>query len=150
MTVTSGETKIDRLESRAEILDLVSKYCLGCDRRNLEEFLSIWHDDGVFDLGELFGEYAGTAGIEEAANILWQALTFTRHWTTNLVIEFDGPDDATGRSDVTFDCEDAEGRFFIGAASYDDVFQRRDGIWKVSRRAVDIQYRKALDIPDYE
>ena len=149
MSDADQQRQIDELQSRVAIGDLVSKYCFGCDGRDIEKWNSIWHEDAVYDIGEAFGEFSGSSGVEEAARTMWAALNFTRHWTTNLVIDFDGSDRATGRCDVCFDCEDAEGRLFFGAASYNDVFERRDGAWKISRREVVIHHRKVVEAPEY-
>ena len=61
--------------------------------------------------------------------------------TSNLVVEFTGPDTANGLCDV--DCmgllTDSTEATFVGA-TYKDRFTRRDGIWRISEREVTIHY----------
>ena len=46
------ERKLDELESRAAIRDLVTDYCQGFDNHNWEQFISIWHEDAVWEILE--------------------------------------------------------------------------------------------------
>ena len=131
-------TRLDRLESRHHIEALVSNYCHGFDKRDYERFLSIWWDDCVWKIGPPFGDFAGHEGIHEAIHeVLWPAWAQSQHVTSNLVVEFIGPDAANGLCDV--DCmgllTDSTEATFVGA-TYKDSFARRDGIWRISEREV--------------
>jgi hypothetical protein len=133
---------IDRLQSRQDIEDLVSNYCHGFDKRDYSLFLSIWWSDCVWKIGPPFGDFSGHDGIHSAIHdVLWPAWAQSQHVTSNLVIQFTGPDDATGICDV--DCmgllADSVEATFVGA-TYRDQFQRRDGIWKIAEREVAIHY----------
>ncbi|HKQ94834.1 MAG TPA: nuclear transport factor 2 family protein [Aestuariivirgaceae bacterium] len=140
----------EEVASRIAISDLVAKYCHGCDDHDLETWLSIWSDDVVYAAPNVLGTFEGTKGIREAADVIWSALPVTKHWTTNLLLDFDGPDRAKGRSDVTFDCEDTEGRTMFGAATYHDIFERRDGSWRIVRREIVVHYQKLIEIRPFE
>jgi 3-phenylpropionate/cinnamic acid dioxygenase small subunit len=150
MSKRSLEERIDELESRAAINELLAEYCRGCDTNDEEAFIAIWHDDAQYPLGPLFGEFKGHDGIREAIHIIWDALPTTRHWTTNAVITFQDADHARSRSDVTFECTDTQGRFLSGAATYHDEFERRDGVWKFTKRVVDTQYRNLVEVANYD
>lgn len=94
--------RLDLLASRWAIHDLVSNYCHGMDKHDLERFSSVWHEDARFMPGEQFGVFEGRAAIERAAQeLIWPGLPTTRHHTVNLVVTFDGDDKATGLSDVS-------------------------------------------------
>ena len=45
------ERRIDEIESRNAMRDLVSNYCHGFDRRDWDCFIGIWHEDAVWDIG---------------------------------------------------------------------------------------------------
>lgn len=141
-TVEQLLERIDRLESRAAMRDLVTDYCHGFDRGDFDRFLAIWWDDCTWDIGPPFGEFAGHAGIEKAVKeVLWPVWRETHHLTTNLRIRFDGPDDAHGECDV--DCMGAtraDDLVQMISATYRDHFQRRDGVWKIKRRDVTMHY----------
>ena len=68
------EDRLDQVESRFAMLDLVSDYCHGFDKHDWERFLGIWWDDCVWEIGPPFGDFKGHNGIREAVKeILWPA-----------------------------------------------------------------------------
>ncbi len=134
--------RMERLESRYEIEALVSNYCHGFDKRDFDRFLSIWSDDCVWKIGPPFGDFSGHEGIHEAIHeVLWPAWARSQHVTSNLVVEFDGADSATGICDV--DCmgllAGSDEATFVGA-TYRDRFVRSEGAWKIAEREVTIHY----------
>lgn len=139
------EARIDRIESRAAMHDLVSDYCHGFDKRDWDRFLAIWWEDCVWEIGPPFGNFEGHAGIEHAVKeILWPAWLASTHFTTNLVVTFDGPDQATGICDVDCIGTTADGVAQTIAATYRDRFERRGGVWKIARRHVTMHHFSAL------
>ena len=104
MTASVGELvrRIDELESRAVLRDLVSDYCRGFDTKDWDRFVSIWHEDAVWEIGPPFGTFEGHAGIREAVfDVLYPLWRETHHLTSNLKLEFDGwnlPDCVTASS----------------------------------------------------
>ena len=134
--------RLDQLESRHQIEALVSNYCHGFDKRDYDRFLSIWWEDCVWKIGPPFGDFTGHDGIHEAIyEVLWPAWSQSQHVTSNLVLEFSGPDAASGLCDV--DCmgllTDSLEATFVGA-TYQDSYTRRDGVWRISEREVTIHY----------
>lgn len=134
--------RIDQLESRIALRDLVSDYCHGFDKREYDRFLSIWWEDCVWDIGPPFGRFEGHDGVHEAVHdVLWPAWRETHHLTTNLRLEFSDADNASGICDVDCmgtlnegpDCQ-------VVGATYSDQFQRRNGAWKIRERTVKIHY----------
>ena len=134
--------RIDQLESRIAIRDLASDYCHGFDKRAFDRFLAIWWPDCVWDIGPPFGRFEGHDGIRQAVHeVLWPAWQESHHLTTNQVITFRDPDHVSAVCDVDCvgtlagdtDCQ-------IVGATYTDELERRDGIWKISRRSVQIHY----------
>ena len=133
--------RVDELESRAAMRDLVSDYCIGFDRHDWDRFISIWHEDAVWAIGEPFGDFVGHEGIREAVfDVLYPAWRETNHLTTNLRIVFSDADHAVGTSDV--DCMGANPEDVVQmvGATYTDTFERRDGVWKIARRDVCMHY----------
>ena len=134
--------RVDELESRIAIRDLVSDYCHGFDKRDYDRFLAIWWEDCVWDIGPPFGRFEGHPGIHEAIyDVLWPAWQESHHLTTNQVIRFSDPDNASSVCDV--DCVGTltsdEGCQIVGA-TYSDQLQRRAGAWKIKQRDVRIHY----------
>jgi len=137
--------RVDELESRAAIRDLVSDYCSGFDQHDWERFIAIWHEDAVWAIGEPFGDFVGHDGIHKAVfEVLYPAWRETHHLTTNLTLEFSDPDHALGRCDV--DCMGAtpDGVVQAVGATYTDSFERRTGVWKIARRDVQMHFFNAV------
>jgi ketosteroid isomerase-like protein len=133
--------RIDELESRVALRDLVTDYCQGFDRGDFDRFLSIWWEDCVWNIGPPFGTFEGHAGIHRAVKeVLWPAWRETHHLTSNLKLRFDGPDSAHGECDV--DCMGAlrDDSVQMISATYRDHFVRRHGLWKILRRDVVMHY----------
>lgn len=133
--------RVDRLESRQAMRDLVTDYCQAFDGVDFPRFLSIWWDDCVWDIGPPFGRFDGHAGIEKAVReVLWPVWRETHHLTSNLRVTFDDADNARGVCDV--DCMGSlrDDSVQMISATYTDHFQRRAGTWKILRRDVVIHY----------
>lgn len=132
------DARLDRIESRFAIEDLIAAYAKGFDHEDPELLHGIWHEDAVLDFGEAFGVHEGIDAIRTAADGFWGAITWMHHWQATPLIEIDG-DRATAW--VALDClvrHGEEGPIRVGGY-YEDVFERRDGVWKFAKRMCDIQ-----------
>ena len=139
------QSRIDELESRAALHDLVTDYCLGFDTKDWDRFISIWHNDAVWEIGPPFGTFEGHAGIRRAVyDVLYPVWRETHHLTSNLRLTFSNPDFAHGVCNV--DCMGATQDNVVQmiSATYTDDFSRRDGVWKITRRGVVIHYFNAI------
>ena len=133
--------RVDELESRAALRDLVSDYCIGFDTRDIERFMAIWHEDAVWEIGPPFGNFAGAKNIRRAVmDILFPAWRETHHLASNLVLQFMDADHARGVCNV--DCMGATPDDVVQmvGASYADDFERRGGVWRIARRVVALHY----------
>jgi 3-phenylpropionate/cinnamic acid dioxygenase small subunit len=137
--------RVDELESRAALRDLASDYCIGFDDHDWKRFIAIWHRDAVWDIGPPFGAFGGHAGIHRAVHdVLYPFWRETHHLSTNLTVAFSDADHATGRCDV--DCMGAAKDDVVQmvGATYFDVFERRNGTWKIAHRRVKIHFFNAM------
>ena len=133
--------RIDRLESRIALRDLVTDYCQAFDGLDFDRFLRIWWADCVWDIGPPFGRFDGHEGIRRAVQeVLWPVWRETHHLTSNLRLAFEDADSAHGVCNV--DCMGATRDNVVQmiSATYRDHFQRRDGEWRILRRDVTIHY----------
>jgi 3-phenylpropionate/cinnamic acid dioxygenase small subunit len=134
-------SRIDELESRAALRDIVTDYCLGFDNHDWDRFIGIWHPDAVWEIGPPFGTFTGHEGIREAVyEILYPVWRETHHLTSNLRLSFSDPDHAHGVCNV--DCMGATTDDIVQmiSATYTDDFERREGAWKIAKRHVVIHY----------
>ncbi|MFO1376017.1 MAG: nuclear transport factor 2 family protein [Steroidobacteraceae bacterium] len=133
--------RIDELESRAALHELVTDYCLGFDTRDWDRFIAIWHPDAVWDIGPPFGSFSNLEGIRKAVyEVLYPVWRETHHLTSNLRLVFRDADHAHGICDC--DCMGATRDDVVQmiSATYTDDFERRNGVWKIARRGVVIHY----------
>lgn len=144
-TVDKLMRRIDELESRAALRDLVTDYCLGFDRHEWDRFMSIWHPDAVWEIGPPFGTFTHHAGIRKAVEeVLYPVWRETHHLTSNLRLTFSDTDHAHGICNV--DCMGATKDNVVQmiSATYTDDFARRNGVWKIAKRAVVIHYFNSI------
>jgi len=147
MTVSSAALaglleRLDELESRNAIQDLVTDYCQGFDKKNVERFLSIWWDDCVWDIGgKPFGDFSGLTEIERAYHdLIWPTWRETHHLTTNLRLWFEEKDRARGECDVDVMGASPTNELIVVGATYHDQFERRNGVWKILLRKVQMHF----------
>jgi ketosteroid isomerase-like protein len=142
MTMPSLEERIQLLEDREAIRELVAKYCRGVDGRDEDLFMSIWTDDAKYLIGGPFGDHEGLDGIKGILHGLWTTFTEMHHWATNVVIEVDG-DEARSWVNADVTGTDTKGNALMFAATYTDRLRRDPtgpGGWKFTERDIDLHY----------
>lgn len=135
--MTDIEERLDAIESRIAIEQLISNYTHAFDRRDRTLLASLWHDDASFSLGEIGGPFHGPDGIVEGAETLWSANAVMHHWMANVVISVDG-EHGTARSAVDVMVANVDdGPTQVGGLYVDS---RRRGEWKFSTREFTADY----------
>ncbi len=135
------DTRLELLEARNALLDLISGYAQGFDNHDAELLRSIWHEDAVLDLGEIFGCHRGLDAIMAAADQFWTGAPHMHHWMANPLAEID-LEAGTATASTALDCLST----FAGAGTshiggrYRDKFVRVDGRWVISERTLDVQF----------
>ena len=123
------EARVDRLESLEAIRQLVSKYSLSLDMRDLDAHVNLFAED--------IRVSKNTSGREALKRWLDDTLRFqftgTSHHIGNHIIEFDDPDRAHG---VVYSKNEHEtGReWVLMQMLYWDDYERIDGVWYFRRR----------------
>jgi hypothetical protein len=125
---------ITELAARQNIKNALDNYALGMDLRDPERFLSAWHTDAVFDQDNPKGIFNGHDEILGWVEDVWLLYRLTVHVTTNHTIEFETETAATGVGHVIGTLLPADGTYQIGAATYYDKYECRDGVWRMAFR----------------
>lgn len=122
-----------QLLDRIALIDLVMRYCRGCDRRDFALVRSLYHDDAIDEHGTMF-----RGGPDEFVAWLPQATApweLTRHEISNSVLAIAG-DEAEGEHLVRawHRTPPPDRTEFIVHGRYLDRYARRDGEWKFLHR----------------
>jgi uncharacterized protein (TIGR02246 family) len=145
--VFTSEARLQQLEDRFAIQDLVAAYCRAIDDRDLEAFVSLFtedcrmrHQDGRMDvsgrdaLHAYYAERFPTYGV-------------TFHYPHAHSVTFDGTDRAGGWVSAHAEM-DLGGEFTLAAFRYSDQYVRDQGTWRFSERVLACWYYMRLaDLP---
>ena len=141
-TPQSLEDRIDRLESLDEIRQLVAKYCLALDMRDLDALVGLFPEDVRVSCEE-----RGSLPLKRwFDDTLRNQFTGTAHVTGNHVIEFDDAEHARG---LVYSRNEHEtySAWVIMTMMYWDRYERIDGRWLFRRRLPLYWYATDLNAP---
>lgn len=129
-----AEDAILALLTKQEITELLYRVARGTDRGDVELFASCFHADGT--------DYHGLANgpVRNILNVLGRSkLLLSQHAITNVLIDLDG-DKARAEScfNALHQSRDDAGQLWdeMIRGRYLDRLERREGVWKISRRVV--------------
>lgn len=130
--------RVDRLEARAEIGELVSAYAVACDEHDMPRLTSL------FTMDARFGSPSGVMVAEgrDAITAMFVRMFSIRgpayHWTHDHFVGFvDGdPDRATGGLVLTHAETSPGGQASLAAMRYEDGYRRIDGRWLFEKRVI--------------
>ncbi len=143
------ETRLERIEAHREISDVVYRFCRAVDRSDLDAIAPLFHDNAVDNHAFYEGD---VPGLVEWLRNRHRNILHASHNVSNLLIEWADPDRALVESRVIvcirYNPEGgaafakaaglslAVNRFVdvLSFARYIDVFERRDGQWKIASR----------------
>ncbi|MCX2979246.1 nuclear transport factor 2 family protein [Halieaceae bacterium IMCC14734] len=139
--------RIDRLESLDEIRQLVAKYSLSLDMRDLDAHVGLFAADI-----RVSREHVGRAHLKHwLDDTLRLQFTGTSHHVGNHIIEFDDPDHAHGvlysKNEHETPCADGSTEWVIMQMLYWDDYERVDGRWFFRRRLPCYWYATDLNKP---
>jgi ketosteroid isomerase-like protein len=136
----TAEARLRRLEDRAELAELIARYAIAVDDRDLEAIGALFTPDGAFRSKDGVMAAHGTAAVLEQFRGRFRALKLSNHFSHDHIFEFGAdPDAATGL--VTAHAEVwRNGRALIGALRYQDTYRRHQGRWCFADRLLFFLY----------
>jgi hypothetical protein len=136
------EARIDRLESLDAIRQLVSKYALSLDMRDVDAHVNLFAED-IRVSRNAAGRPALKIWLDQ---MMRDQFTGTSHHIGNHIIEFDDPDHAHG---VVYSKNEHEtgNEWIIMQMMYWDNYERIDGSWYFRRRLPCYWYATDLNKP---
>jgi ketosteroid isomerase-like protein len=133
--------RITRLEARAEIGELATRYAIACDEHDIPHLESLFTPDAVFDSPN--GEMLAT-GRQEVIDMFCKVLA-TRgpgyHWTHDHIIRFDRGSETAASGMLLSHAETTpSGTHSLSAMKYDDEYRFEDGSWRFAKRSISFLY----------
>ncbi|MGO4689655.1 nuclear transport factor 2 family protein [Glaciibacter sp. 2TAF33] len=138
---SSDADRMGELLDRADITDVIGRYCFGMDSRDWEMYRGAWTDEMKTDLIELSGSQVGRTTIStddwvEALKAFFSEMEFSQHLKTPVAFEFDETrDNATVLSVM-------QGKHWASTRTgehisttvgyYRDTFTRTDDGWRMT------------------
>lgn len=142
---------LEELSARAQIHDVLLRYCRGLDRVDMSLVRGAFHTDAWIDFPESL-HIGGVEGFFQFLTDEMPRFERTMHFLGNSLIEFDGPDTAYVETYLQADHQGSERHHWKNQtvklwARYLDRFEQRDGVWLIARRrlAVDWMLRYPKD-----
>ncbi|HEX2409247.1 MAG TPA: nuclear transport factor 2 family protein [Nitrososphaeraceae archaeon] len=122
---------------RITIQELMAKYNLALDNKNLDEWINTWADDGVWTT--TFGEAKGKTELKNMIDqVTNEFASGKRHVSTNIVIEDSQNNMANARSYLTV-IEAKKTPEVVASGTYSDIIKKNNnGEWKFVQRKLDI------------
>ena len=137
----SLERRIDRIESRFAIQELVSAYCEACDEHDMPRLAALFTEDAVFDSPSGVLRATGRDGIAGMFVGAFRVRGPGFHWTHDLTVRFDDADADVATGLVASHAETCpNGVASLAAMKYDDEYRRVGGRWLFSRRSIRFLY----------
>lgn len=139
-------TRLQALEDRLAIQDLVAEYARAVDDRDMDLLRGLYATDAVFDSPG--GRSEGAAAVVAYYAQRTRLFTTSFHVPHTLTVDFVGPDEATGVVTAHAEMAMPDGAFWV-ALRYLDRYVREDGAWRFAERQVRQLYALPLrDLPE--
>jgi ketosteroid isomerase-like protein len=143
------EKRIERLESRFQLDELVSAYCMACDDHDMVRLRSlftddvrIWSKDGVMN----------ASGIDDVMQMFVNMFAIrgpSFHWTHDHTIRVSGPTDAEGLIMAHAETTPHD-TVSLAAIRYRDKYRKEQSGWKIAERELSfLYYMPASDYSDH-
>lgn len=132
--------RIRRLEDRAQLRELVARYSLAMDSRDMEALAALFTEDFCLRSRDGAMSLTGRSAAIEALRARLEQQGPSNHFGHDHVIEFGpDPDRATGIFSAHVEMS-AQGRVLVAALRYDDEYRREGPVWRFAGRLASYFY----------
>lgn len=141
MVTENDSVRLDRLESRFEIRELITDYCIATDDRDMEQLRSLFTDDVRFLSDSVGMDAKGADDAIDMFNNLFKIRGPSYHWTHDVILKFD-PDNPDIASGVVLSHAETtpNGCPSIAGIRYYDQYRRVHHQWKFAERNLQFVY----------
>ena len=129
---------------RITIQELIAKYNLAIDTKNIDEWTNTWTDDGIWTA--TFGEAKGKTELHNMIDqVTNEFANGKRHLSTNIIIE-DAPNNMAGAKSYLTVIEAKKTPEVVASGTYSDIIKKNNnGEWKFVQRKLDIDLVKEVN-----
>lgn len=147
--MSGSAARLQRLEDRLDIAELVALYGFVMDERDLELVGEIFCPDGAVRSPDGVFRAVGIDQVRSAYQARYDVLGPTNHVSHGHVVRFDPADPDRARGLVSAHAEVVRhGGTKVVALRYEDVYHRHDGRWRFEDRVMSYLYY--LPVADYD
>lgn len=128
------------LEDRAQLRELVARYGIAIDDRDIDALTELFTPDGSFRSADGVMSALGREAVIQQFHGRFAALQATNHIAHEQILDF-GPDPDAAEGLVTSHAEVCRhGRTFVAALRYHDRYRRHEGRWRFAERVLSFLY----------
>lgn len=137
----SVEQRIARLEARAEISDLIARYCFTVDERDIDGIGQCFTRDGSFRSLDGLMNATGRDAVIAQFHGRFSVLGPSNHFTHDHTLEFDDLDPRRAGGVVNSHAEVVRnGEPMLASLRYHDEYRVEDGHWRFHSRTLAFFY----------
>lgn len=136
-STTEQKSSVVTVDDKIVIQELITKYNLAIDNKNLDEWTNTWTDDGIWTT--TFGEAKGKTELKNMVNqITNEFASGKRHLSTNIIIEA-APNNMASAKSYLIVTEAKKTPEVVASGTYSDILKKNNsGSWKFYKRKLDI------------
>jgi ketosteroid isomerase-like protein len=135
------EERVARLEARAEIRELVARYCFTVDARDVAGIAECFTRDGAMRSLDGAMDASGREAVVHQFHGRFAVLGPSNHFTHDHLIEFDANDADRATGIVNSHAEVVRnGETLLASLRYHDEYRREEGRWRFHLRLLSFFY----------
>ena len=135
------ERRIRRLEDREAIAELIARYCLVMDNRDMDSMPALFTPDFVVRSADGVMNTVGREAAVEMFRGRFLVLGPSNHFTHDRILTFDDADPDRASGFVLAHAEmNRKQQPMLAAIRYDDRYRRHEGRWKFASRSLAFMY----------
>lgn len=146
MTDMSIEARLDRLEAESEIRQLIARYCIEIDNRDLDKVAALFTEDAVVKSGDGVMHAEGVDNVIEQYRGRFTVLGAGAHYMHDISIDELGETEARARVSGHAELW-RKGQMMVAGLRYNDRFRKTEAGWRFAER--EILYLYYVPLKDY-